>query len=126
MEIISWNTLPGLALHQVFTYLSPKSRLAASSTCKHWRTALYHPLFWHSIVLDISPNESSCSDVKAKVEHANEHLVTLVRSIHLTFDSRSTQCFELASSVIKTLFNNHLLKDIKIELDHCEFLKNEM
>lgn len=125
METVSWNTLPSLALHQVFMYLSPKSRVAASSTCKHWRTALYHPLFWKSLELDVSPNGSSCSDVEAKVKHANKHLVTLVRSIHLTFDSCSTQCLEMALSVIKTLLHNRLLKNIKIELNHCEFFKSE-
>lgn len=126
METARWNTLPSLALHQIFTYLTPESRVAASSTCKHWRTALYHPLFWPSLALDISPNGSSLSDVKSKVKYANDHLVTLVRNIHLTFDSRSTQCFELASSVIKALLNNQLLKNIDIELGHCELLKNKM
>lgn len=126
MEIIDWNVLPSLVLHQVFTYLSTKSRVTASSTCKHWRTALYHPQFWHSLALDISSNRNSYTDVKSKVKYANEHLVLLVRNIHLTLDFRSNLCFELASSVIKTLLNNQLLRNVDIELSHCELLKNEM
>lgn len=124
METVNWNTLPSLVLHQVFTYLSPESRVAASSTCKHWRTALYHPLFWHNLSLDILPNESSYDDVESKVKHVNQHLMTLVHNIHLTFDSRNVQCFGLASSVIKALSDNQLLRNIDIELSHCE-LSNE-
>lgn len=125
MESLGWNNLPSLTLHQVFTYLPPESRVAASSTCKHWRTALYHPLFWRSLALDISSTESSYSDVKSKVEHANEHLVTLVHNFRLTFDARSTQCFKLASSVIKTLLDNQLLKNVEIKLSNSELLKSE-
>lgn len=125
MEPVDWNALPSLALHQIFTYLLPESRVAASSTCKHWRTALYHPLFWHTLSLDISSTRNSYSDVKSKVKHANKNLVTLVRDFRLTFDSRSTQCFELASSVIRALLDNQLLRNIDIELSHCEISKNE-
>lgn len=125
MEIINWNNLPSLALHQVFSYLSPESRVAASSTCKHWRAALYHPLFWHSLTLNISSPGSTYAEIKSKVKHANKNLVPLVRDFHLTFDSRSTQCFELASSVIKALLDNQLLKNIDIELSHCELSKTE-
>jgi len=126
METVNWNSLPSLALHQVFTHLSPESRVAASSTCKHWRTALYHPQFWHSLVLDISSAGTSYAEVKSKVKHANKNLVTLVRDIHLAFDSRSTQCFELASSVVKALMGNQLLRNVDIELNHCELSKDEM
>ncbi|XP_025419721.1 F-box only protein 33 isoform X2 [Sipha flava] len=126
METVNWNDLPSLALHQVFTYLSPKSRVSASSTCKHWRTALYHPLFWHSLYLDISLSGSSFTEVKSKVKHTNKNLATLVRDFHLTFDSRSTQCFELASTVIKALMDNQLLRNIDIKLGHCEVSKNKI
>ncbi|XP_026805463.1 F-box only protein 33 [Rhopalosiphum maidis] len=126
MGTVDWNSLPSLALHQVFTHLSPESRVAASSTCKHWRTALYHPQFWHSLVLDISSAGTSYAEVKSKVKHANKNLVTLVRDIHLAFDSRSTQCFELASSVIKALMGNELLRNVDIELNHCELSKDEI
>lgn len=125
METVNWNALPSLALHQVFTYLSPESRVSASSTCKHWRTALYHPLFWHSLDLDISLSGSSFAEVKSKVKHTNKNLVTLVRDFHLTFDSRSTQCFELASTVVKALMDNQLLKNVDIKFGHCEISKNE-
>lgn len=127
METVNWNALPSLALHQIFTYLSTKSRIAASSTCKHWRTALYHPLFWHNLTLDISPRDSSyIARIEPKVKHANMHLVTLVRNIHLTFDSCNIKCVELASSVIETLLNNQLLRNIDIELTHGELPKNKV
>ncbi|VVC32840.1 F-box domain,Leucine-rich repeat domain, L domain-like [Cinara cedri] len=126
MEPVDWNALPSLALHQIFTYLLPESRVAASSTCKHWRTALYHPLFWHRLSLDISSTRNSFADVKSKVKHANKNLVTLVRDFRLIFDSRSSQCFELASSVIRALLDNQLLKNIDIELSHCEISKDEV
>lgn len=126
MDPVNWNALPSLTLHKVFTYLSPESRVAASSTCKHWRTVLYHPLFWNSLALDISSTGNSLADIKSKVKHANKNLVTLVRNIHLTFDSRSTQCFELASSVIKALMENELLKNVDIGLNNCELSKTEL
>lgn len=126
MEIANWNILPSLALHKVFTYLTPNSRIAASSTCKHWRTVLYHPLFWRSLTLDISPRNSSyITRIEPKVKHANEHLVTLVRNIHLIFDLSNIECVELASSVIETLLENKLVRNIDIELTHGELPKNK-
>jgi len=94
--------------------------VAASSTCKHWRTALYHPLFWHSLTLDISSSGNSYADLQSKVNHANQNLVTLVRNMQLTFDSRNMQCFELATTVIKVLLDNQLLRNIDIKLGRCE------
>lgn len=126
-NVIHWNSLPSLALHEVFTYLSPESRVAASSTCKHWRTVLYHPLFWPSLALDIPSVKCLHADVKSKVKYANTNLMTLVRDLHLTFDSRSVQCVELALSVVKTLLDNHLLKIIDIQLfSQCDIPKNEL
>lgn len=124
MDTADWNSLPSLALHQVFLYLPPESRVAASSTCKHWRTVLYHPLFWPRLTVDIPSSSSAYADAKSKVKYVNENAITLVQNVWLTFDSRSKKCVELASSVLKALLANELLRNVDVELNPCELSKN--
>lgn len=125
MGTVDWSTLPTLVLEQVYMCLLPESRLAASSTCKQWRRALYHPMFWQSFMLNIASTKVY-ADIESKVDYVNQHLVTLARNVHLSFDSRSPRCFELASSVINGLMSNQLLKNIDIELTHCKLSKDKM
>lgn len=39
-----WNYLPSVILHEVFLYLETADRTNASSVCRNWREALYHPM----------------------------------------------------------------------------------
>lgn len=125
METVDWSTLPTLILEHVFTFLTPESRLAASSTCKQWRTALYRPMFWCNLTLDIVPSKV-CSNIESKVNYINQHLVTLACNVHLSFDSHSPKCFKLVSSVVNRLVDNQLLKNINIKVTHCNLPENKM
>lgn len=42
-ELQGWAFLPIVALNDIFKMLSPDDRLRASSVCRTWRQALYHP-----------------------------------------------------------------------------------
>ncbi|XP_050521253.1 F-box only protein 33-like isoform X2 [Daktulosphaira vitifoliae] len=123
MEIVDWNTLPSLVLHQIFKYLLPESRLAASSICKNWRSALYHPQFWHHIDLNITT--ISNNDIKSKVQYINSCIVPLVQNIRISVDPFNLECLKLTVSTIDALLDNHLLKTIDIEIGYYTMTRNE-
>lgn len=125
MDIICWNSLPSLVLHQIFKNLSPESRQAASSTCKNWRSALYHPLFWQNYDLKITTKHNSINDVKSKVEYINSFIVPLVQSIRISVEPYSLECLKLTTSTINALLDNHLLKTIDIEIGYYTMSRNE-
>lgn len=44
-----WIKVPDVLLLHIYSYLSFNDKLAASSTCKHWRELLFHPLNWSHV-----------------------------------------------------------------------------
>lgn len=46
-----WNLLPSVILIEILAYLPLCDRISACSTCKAWRSALFHPNFWRRIEL---------------------------------------------------------------------------
>lgn len=42
-DVNGWAFLPTILLHDIFTRLSPADRRKASTVCRNWRQALYHP-----------------------------------------------------------------------------------
>lgn len=52
----SWNNLPSVVIYDVFQLLTNKQDLLnASSTCKNWRSCIFHPKLWpiKSITIDL-------------------------------------------------------------------------
>lgn len=43
LDVHGWAYLPNILLHDIFTRLAPADRQRASSACRTWRQALYHP-----------------------------------------------------------------------------------
>lgn len=44
--LLNWRCLPSVILFHIFSHLPPKDRIAASSACRLWREALFHPNLW--------------------------------------------------------------------------------
>ena len=65
-----WMVLPEILLLDIYSYLSLKEKLSASTTCKHWRELLYHPRNWGHITFDYTA--SNCDReiyLKSKTGH---------------------------------------------------------
>ena len=48
-----WADLPSVVLDEIFSLLSSKDRLSASSTCRNWRDHLFLPKFWQTISFNL-------------------------------------------------------------------------
>ena len=56
-----WRRVPDVLLLHVYSYLPFRDKLSASSTCKHWRELLFHPVNWSHINLNYATDRISSS-----------------------------------------------------------------
>jgi len=82
-----WKRLPVVVLVKVFYFLPLQQRLDASSTCKHWRQAVFSPKLWPSMNFDCNHKKQSMfrSQMFAKtlrhtVIHLNSHSPAALRN----------------------------------------------
>ena len=83
MAELSWGTLPGEVLVQIFSYLHYRDTVMAGRVCRHWSAVSRDPLLLAAIVQrDFSP------EFVARV--VNCVVVGLVKSGHLPSEVRSS------------------------------------
>ena len=93
MTELSWGTLPGEVLVQIFSYLHYRDTVMAGRVCRHWSAVSRDPLLLAAIVQrDFSP------EFVARV--VNCVVVGLVKSGHLPSEVRSSILILLHTWVI--------------------------
>ncbi|XP_050541783.1 uncharacterized protein LOC126905780 isoform X2 [Daktulosphaira vitifoliae] len=109
-----WNNLPSTVLHLIFKKLPQKERIKASSSCKNWRQALFHPAFWINIRIPITTKNDIFS-VQDRILYFNINIIPLASHVTIPLEICSVSCFKLAILVVQSLKNNGLLKSLIIE-----------
>lgn len=105
-----WNNLPSIIIVEIFSFLSLKDRLRASSVCKAWRNNLFHPKLWRKVVFQLN----SCDN--KTVNHNNDgarflakHCGRFVREVVIEVNSSNPKDVQLCKDILKVLtFNNNL------------------
>ncbi|XP_050541769.1 uncharacterized protein LOC126905776 [Daktulosphaira vitifoliae] len=115
-ESVRW--LPESILLNIYSYLSPKNVLKASTVCVHWRHIFYKH-FIHYLHVKIMPELNGSIDEK-RLEYLKTSIITIVQDVCISFDTCDQQCFEWALEFIKQLQSSLVLKNLKINPLHCE------
>lgn len=113
-ELNSWANLPTIVLHDIFSLLNHDDRINASSVCRSWRQALYHPNFWNHVDFHLNPTlqmQKSCYLISA-CSH-------LVRHTTINYTSLSMWCVYEFTDLLKRLTTNYNLKSLMLEPSHC-------
>ncbi|KRT82863.1 F-box domain-containing protein, partial [Oryctes borbonicus] len=108
-----WDTLPTIILHDIFSYLSIKDRINASSTCHMWRQSLYHPKFWRNVTFQIY------SDNIERAQYLRNTAAHVVSNAVIRFDSLSMPCLNEFMILLEELATNDNLNSLILEPSHC-------
>lgn len=74
--------LPGELIVHIFSFLSDRDKLRASSVCSRWRECLFYPALWTELKLRIGGSGSS-SDESSKLEFLMRKFGSFVRELQL-------------------------------------------
>lgn len=111
-----WNNLPSVILYEIFSYLSFKDKIRASSTCHNWRFALYHPSFWKNVHFKLKSNDQNSI---AKSQYLASCSARKLRNATVTFNSMDPLCVEETAKVIENLSDNSNLRSFFLIPSHC-------
>ncbi|GLV43555.1 uncharacterized protein CBL_04097 [Carabus blaptoides fortunei] len=108
-----WAYLPSVLLQDIFKLLNPADRLRASSVCRTWRQALYHPSFWQDMCFNIT---------RYDLQRHNYFSVAcghLVRNAIVKYNSLSDVCVYEVASLLQRMTKNLNIRSLMFEPSHC-------
>ncbi|CAL4079249.1 unnamed protein product, partial [Meganyctiphanes norvegica] len=98
-----WNLLPSVIVIEILSYLPLSSRISACSTCKSWRSALFHPSFWRKMTLVLKSADWCAIE---RTRFLASWGVRKVRSCYLHLDTVSSSCLIEADHILLKLSRN--------------------
>lgn len=98
-----WNLLPSVILIEILSYLPLSDKISACSTCKAWRSALFHPSFWRKIELVFKSSDWSRLERSRFVASWGARKL---RSCVLQLETVNTSCLIEADHVLLKLTRN--------------------
>ena len=109
----SWEFLPSLITVEIFSYLPLTDRLNAATTCKRWRSYLFHPLLWRSINFKLKQG------VRRRTKFLAESCGKFVTEAIVEFDSRNASNIREFYHIVNTLSRNTNLKKLALVPSSC-------
>lgn len=111
-----WSQLPNVVLDHVFSYLSWSDKVKASSTCKRWRTGLYHPRYWETVSFPLSElNDKN----KEKARYFIQAFGKIVKYANIYFNSTDFKSYSVTDELLYALRDNMRLKKLMLIPTHC-------
>ncbi len=98
------NYLPSVIIFNIFSYLSPKDRIYASSTCRQWRQCLYHCSQWPLKSLNINLCKTGLNANSNRLNGSKAHNIRRNKHSNLTLNSFFMKCSRFLNE-IKITFN---------------------
>ncbi|KAI8777851.1 F-box only protein 33 [Biomphalaria glabrata] len=110
-----WASLPSVVLEDIFSKLSPKDRIRASSTCHKWREYLFLPQFWPVITFNLSYKGRSRS------RFFSSKCAKFVKEVTIEFNS--TRCSQVwdCTRLLELLSRNGQLECLSLRPSNCYF-----
>lgn len=112
-DISGWAYLPNILLHDIFSRLSPTDRRRASSVCRAWRQALYHPSFWQNQCFSINPYDIQ------RHKYLTKACGHLVRNATVRYQSLSDVCVFEVAKLLQRMTKNYSIRSLMLEPSHC-------
>ncbi|XP_025831431.1 F-box only protein 33 isoform X2 [Agrilus planipennis] len=113
----NWAQLPSVILYDVFSFLSQKDRINASSVCRNWRHVIFHPNFWNEFTFTIQAGQHE------KTKYLSRTLSSLVKNAVIKFDSLTPVCMTEFTALLQNLSTNTKLKSLMLEPSHCRLVE---
>uniref|UniRef100_A0A1B6C1Q6 F-box domain-containing protein n=1 Tax=Clastoptera arizonana TaxID=38151 RepID=A0A1B6C1Q6_9HEMI len=114
--VVSWNNLPSVILYEIFSYLTSKEKILASSTCHNWRFALNHSSFWKNVHFKM---KSSDEDSECRIQYLSSCSSKKLHNATITFDSINILCIEQVAKVLENIVDNCNLKSLYLKPSNC-------
>ncbi|XP_042879198.1 F-box only protein 33-like [Penaeus japonicus] len=111
-----WNLLPSVILIEILSYLPLSDKISACSTCKAWRSALFHPSFWRKIELVFKSSDWSRLERSRFVASWGARKL---RSCILQLETVNTSCLVEADHVLLKLTRNPQVEELILLPTHC-------
>jgi len=105
-----WESLPTVVLVKIFHFLPLQQRLGASSTCKHWRQAVFSPQLWPSMNFDCS--------LKKQLLFRSQFFARTLRNTVLRLTNDSPSALRNGLKVLENLKFNNRIKSFAILPSH--------
>lgn len=111
-----WSNLPSIIIVEIFSYLSLKDRLRASSVCKTWRNNLFHPKLWHKVVFQLN----SCDNKAVNRNNDGARFLakqcgSFVKEVVIEVNSTNPKDVQLCKDILKILTLNNNLRALSIK-----------
>ncbi|KFM74832.1 F-box only protein 33, partial [Stegodyphus mimosarum] len=105
-----WNNLPSIIIVEIFSFLTVKDRLNASSVCKAWRNNLFHPKLWRKVVFQLnSCDNKTVNQNNDGARFLAKHCGRFAREVVIEVNSSNPKDVQLCKDILKVLtFNNNL------------------
>lgn len=111
-----WNNLPSIIIVEIFSYLSLKDRLLASTTCKAWRNNLFHPKLWHKVVFQLnSCDNKTVNQNNDGARFLAKHLGQFIREVVIEVNSSNPKDVRMCKDILKVLTFNSNLRALSIK-----------
>ncbi|KAK8389759.1 hypothetical protein O3P69_009036 [Scylla paramamosain] len=111
-----WNLLPSVILIEILAYLPLSDRISACSTCKAWRSALFHPSFWRRIELVFVAGEWRRLE---RSRFVASWAARKLRSCVIHFETVNTNCLVEVDHVLLKITRNPQVEELILLPSHC-------
>ena len=108
-----WALLPSVLIVEIFSYISRSDKLKASSTCKRWRSCLFHPLLWKRITLETSQSKRN------KSRFLSSAFGRFIKECVVKFNSHDLDEVKECMKHLKVLAENKNLQVLCVEPSGC-------
>ncbi|XP_067665842.1 F-box only protein 33-like [Haliotis asinina] len=109
----NWAYSPGVIIVEILSYLSLRDRLRAASICKRWRSCLFHPSLWNSVVFELGERGS------AKSKFLADRCGRFVRGAVVKFNSLSVAEVRECGRILAILSENKNLRHFSLQPSSC-------
>ncbi|CAL1285883.1 unnamed protein product [Larinioides sclopetarius] len=110
-----WNNLPSIIIVEIFSFLSLRDRLNASSVCKAWRNNLFHPKLWRKVVFQLNSCDNKTVNQSNGARFLAKHCGRFVREVIIEVNSSNPRDVQLCKEVLKVLTYNNNLRALSIK-----------
>ncbi|KAL3866408.1 hypothetical protein ACJMK2_043709 [Sinanodonta woodiana] len=109
----SWSIMPSVPIVEIFSYLSQKDRLRASSSCKRWRSCLFHPSLWSGVVLNLSYSK------RQRTRFLVERCGRFLREVVVCFNSNNPTEVRECLRILEVLSENKVIASLCLQPASC-------
>ena len=108
-----WSSIPSVIFVEILSYLKLTDRLNATSTCKRWRSCLFHPVLWRKVHFKLKKGG------RRRAKHLASNCGRFVRDVTLEFDTSNPGDVQETLGMMRLLSRNVNLEKLTLKPTSC-------